>query len=322
MATTFPARFTGPTVAELGEKAVIREIVTQAPSEFNGDDAAVLFNAPPNSRTVVTTDMAVEGRHFRLEWSTPEEIGGKAIIQNFADVEAMGARPVAAVLAVAAPTNTPVSFLRALAHGIGERVVEFSADLVGGDIVAGEQLTVSVTAIGSLGGSLPALTLDAARSGQQLVAAGRIGHSAAGLALLERYGREVPKGLEVLRDAHTSPRIDPTRGMIARSTGATAATDNSDGLIVDLTTLAAASGVAIDLDSDAIAPDADMIRAGELTGTDPWEWVLTGGEDHTILATTAGPAPSGFRVVGRVTKGSGVTVGGERPAHSGGWVSF
>ena len=99
-------------------------------------------------------------------------------------------------------------------------------------------------------------------------------------------------------------------------------TDNSDGLIVDLTTLAAASGVAIDLDSDAIAPDADMIRAGELTGTDPWEWVLTGGEDHTILATTAGPAPSGFRVVGRVTKGSGVTVGGERPAHSGGWVSF
>lgn len=312
----------GPTIGEVGEHAAIAAIVAAAPSTRNGDDAAVLNHASPNSRTVVTVDMLIEGRHFNLEWSSPEEIGHKAIVQNFADIQAMGARPVAALLAISAPPSTPLSFLRGLATGVAERVSQFSAELVGGDLTAGENLVVSVTAIGSLGGSLPELTLDRARAGQHLVASGRIGDSAAGLALLQRYGRGYPPEFTELVAAHRSPHLAPGRGMIARATGATAMTDNSDGLIVDLRTIAQRSGVNLDLNRQSIAPHKLMVEAGELLDIDPWEWVLTGGEDHTMLATTAGDVPSGFRLIGQVNRGEDVTINGAEPEYGTGWVSF
>lgn len=312
----------GPTIGDVGEHAAIAEIVKAAPSVRNGDDAAVLNHATPNSRAVATVDMLIEGRHFNLDWSTPEEVGHKAIVQNFADVQAMGARPIAALLAISAPPETPLSFLRGLATGVAAEVGKFSAELVGGDLTAGDNLVVSVTAIGSLGGSLPALALDRARVGQRVVVSGRIGDSAAGLALLNRYGRDVPPQFEELVEAHCAPHLEPGRGMIARATGATAMTDNSDGLIVDLTTLAKRSGVAIELHRDAIAPHKLMVDAGKLLDVDPWEWVLTGGEDHTLMTTTAGDPPSGFRPVGKVVRGSGVSIDGSEPEYGTGWVSF
>lgn len=316
----------GPTVGEIGEFEVIRVITEQASSALNGDDAAVLRHASPNSRAVATTDMLVEGRHFQLDWSTPEEIGQKAIVQNFADIEAMGARPIAALLALSAPTHTPVEFVRGLARGIGQRVEEYSAELVGGDITSGTSLVLSVTALGSLGGSLPELTLNRARPGQVVVAHGRIGYSAAGLALLQRFGRAgVPIELTPLVEAHCAPRLNPGRGMIARAAGATAMTDNSDGLIVDLSQLARKSGVRINIDSDTIAPDDLLSAAGEALGRDPWEWILAGGEDHTLLSTTFGEPPSGFRAIGQVTKprlDDPVTVDKKTPAYASGWQSF
>ncbi len=316
----------GPTVGEIGEFEVIRVITEQASSVLNGDDAAVLRHASPNSRAVATTDMLVEGRHFQLDWSTPEEIGQKAILQNFADIEAMGARPIAALLAISAPVSTPVDFIRGVARGIGARVGEYSAELVGGDVTQGDSLVLSVTALGSLGGSLPELTLGRARPGQIVVAHGRIGYSSAGLSLLQHYGREgVPEELTPLVEAHCAPQLTPGRGMVARAAGATAMTDNSDGLIVDLSQMAKKSGVRIDVDSDAIGPDELLSKAGELLGRDPWEWILTGGEDHTLLSTTFGDAPSGFRQIGKVSKSRSddlVTLDKKTPAYSTGWTSF
>lgn len=321
--TTFPARYAGPTLGEVGEHRAIEEIIAAAPSSRNGDDAAVLSHASPNSRAVATTDMLVEGRHFKVGWSTPEEVGRKAIVQNFADVEAMGARPLAALLAISAPPHTPVAYIRGMASGIADRAREYSAELVGGDLTAGEELVLSVTAIGSLGGSLPELTLNRARPNQRIVAHGRLGWSAAGLALLERFGREgVPEEFTQLVEAHCTPRLNPGRGVIARATGATAMTDNSDGLVVDLNTMARRSGVGIDLFSSDILPDELLVRAARLLDADPWEWVLAGGEDHTLLAATAGDPPSGFRTIGRVTRGDRVTVDGLEPAYGYGWVSF
>lgn len=317
------------TLGELGEHGVIQRILAAAPSSRNGDDAAILGQAAPNSRTVVSTDMLIENRHFRTDWSTPEEIGQRAILQNFADIEAMGARPVAAVLGLAAPPETPVSFVEGLARGVEERVAFYNAELVGGDLTSGDSLMISVTAIGSLGGSAPALELDKARPGQTLVAAGSIGYSGAGLALLTAMPRaDVPADLGPLVEAFVAPQLTPGRGMIARATGATAMTDNSDGLVVDLEHMARRSRVTIDLDPAAIQPDALLIAAGELLGIDPWTWVLGGGEDHTLMGTTSFDVPSGFRAIGQVTKpaaGSNaarVTVGGQRPQTTSGWVSF
>lgn len=315
-----------PTLADVGEFRVIEEITKAAPSSINGDDAAVLGPAAPNHRTVASTDMMVEGRHFRLDWSTPEEIGQKAILRNFADVEAMGARPTGSLLAVAAPPTTPLSVIQGLARGVAERSSHYNAELVGGDVTQAKELVITVTALGSLGGDRAPLTLDAARPGQKVVAHGKLGWAAAGLAVLERFGRALEPEYEFLWpliDAHCAPWLKPGRGVIARATGATAMTDCSDGLVPDLGTMARRSGVVIDLDRDALTPGPLLVAAGNVLGIDPWEWVLAGGEDHTLLGTTHKDAPSGFQVIGRVTSGiPGVTLDGLPAPYQDGWVAF
>lgn len=317
--TGFPA--TGPTLAEVGEHEVIRAIVDAAPSGFNGDDAAVLTPPVPNSRVVVTTDMLVQGRHFLPEFTTPFAVGRRAVLQNFADIEAMGARPIAAVLAVSAPGDLPLAVLRDVAAGIQSKVSEYSCELVGGDVTGGENLVVSLSAVGSLGGSLPALQLNRARPGQSVVAHGRIGYSAAGLDLL-RSGRDIPEHLHELVHAHQCPELTPGRGIVARAAGATAMTDNSDGFVRDLGTLAQHSNVLIDVHSDAIAPDDLLCEAGRFLDADPWQWVLTGGEDHTLLGTIEDSAPVGFRTIGEVRRGAGLLIDGTEPAYTSGWESF
>lgn len=310
------------TLGEIGEHAAIRVIREECPSRNNGDDAAVLNQPAPNTRPVVATDMLVEGRHFRFEWSSPEQVGIKAITQNFADIEAMGARPTAALLALSTSKDTDVEVVRGIARGIQTALEPFSAQLIGGDITGGEKMVLAVTALGQLGGNRKELRLDAARPGQKVVANGRIGWSAAGLALLQNY-EEIPEDLRPLVEHHCAPRIETNRGVIARATGATAMTDNSDGLIQDLRLIAERSGVGIDLKSHAIFPDELLCRAGKLTGIDPWEFVLSGGEDHTFLATTSKETPTGFREIGAVNKNTGlVTVDGLPPRHESGWVSF
>ncbi|WP_115684720.1 thiamine-phosphate kinase [Corynebacterium senegalense] len=317
--TGFPTA--GPTLGEVGEEQVIRAIVGAAPSTINGDDAAVLAPAAPNSRVVATTDMLVEGRHFLPAYTTPYQLGRKAVVQNFADIEAMGARPIAALLAISAPDTLPLAVVEQLAEGIHAKVEEYSTELVGGDVTGGDSLVVSLSAIGSLGGNLEPLKLNRARPGQRVVAHGRIGYSAAGLDLL-RSGARVPTVLEPLIDAHQAPELTPGRGVIARAAGATSMTDNSDGLVRDIGLIAARSRLSVDLEPAAIAPDALLTAAGELLGVDPWRWVLAGGEDHTLLGTIDGEAPAGFRTIGTVRKGDGVTVGGEPPAYTTGWESF
>ncbi|PAT12115.1 thiamine-phosphate kinase [Corynebacterium sp. NML 120412] len=317
--TGFPT--VGPTLTSVGEHAVIDAIVRASPSPINGDDAAVLTPSTPNSRVVAATDMLVEGRHFRADLTTPEFVGRKAVVQNFADIEAMGARPIAALLAIAAPPDLPLAVIEGVARGVGQATADYSTELVGGDVTQSDQLVVSVAAIGSLGGNRDPLSLDHARPGQRVVAHGDIGYSAAGFALLNA-GVRIPEALEPLVHAHQVPRLTPGRGVVARAAGATAMTDNSDGLIRDLSQIATHSKVGIDLSSLAIAPDDLLRKAGELLGQDPWEWVLTGGEDHTLLGTCDGSAPVGFRSIGRVTRTGQVLIDATAPHYTNGWESF
>lgn len=311
----------GPTLAAMGEAEVINRIVANAPSGINGDDAAVLTPSVPNSRVVATTDMLVHGRHFSADFTTPFDVGRKAVVQNYADVEAMGARPIAALLAVSAPPETPVAVIEEVARGVGATTERWATELVGGDLTGGETLTVSLTAIGSLGGNLEPLRLDRARPGQRVVAHGAIGYSAAGLALLQS-GLPIPPELEPLVHAHQVPELTPGRGVVARSAGATAMTDNSDGLVHDLTTIATRSQVGINLSSVALAPDPLLVKAGQLLGVDPWLWVLTGGEDHALVGTCDRSAPVGFRSIGAVTRQAGVRIDGDLPRYTQGWESF
>ena len=155
MATDDPAE---TTLAGLGEFAVIDRLVAgrdqpAAVALGPGDDAAVLFAA--DGRTVVSTDMLVAGRHFRLDWSSPHDVGRKAIAQNAADIEAMGALPTAFVVAFGAPGDTPTSQALELADGMWEEARRLGAGIVGGDLVSAPQWVISVTALGDLGGRQP-----------------------------------------------------------------------------------------------------------------------------------------------------------------------
>src|SRR5699024_7888409 len=187
---------------------------------------------------------------FSLDWSTPEQVGAKAAVQNFADVEAMGARPTAILMGLSVPEDTDLEVVRGIAKGLRDQGREWAAELVGGDVVGGDSLVISITAMGELGGPGRPLVRSAARPGDVVIAAGRIGHSGAGLDLLKRYGSPsaVPDRFRELVDAHLVPDFSYGRGPVARAAGVNALTDNSDGLIVDLTEIATASNITIDVD--------------------------------------------------------------------------
>ena len=99
-----------------------------------GDDAAVL--PAPDGRVVASTDLLVEDRHFRREWSSAREIGGKAAAQNMADIAAMGAVPTALLVGLAAPGDLPVAWAQDMAAGMAEECARAGATVAGGDLSA------------------------------------------------------------------------------------------------------------------------------------------------------------------------------------------
>lgn len=315
----------GDTLAGAGEFVVIDRLVAgraqaDAVTLGPGDDAAVVTAS--DGRTVVSTDMLVQDRHFRLDWSTPHDIGRKAIAQNAADIEAMGGRATAFVVAFGAPSDTSVVSAAGLSDGLWDEARLLGASIAGGDLVSAPLWVISVTVLGDLGGREP-VRRSGARAGDTVAVAGELGRSAAGYTLWER-GVEGPAEFGELRQRHLTPRPPYGQGARAADAGATAMTDVSDGLLADLGHIATASGVGIDLDSTLL--DADRLavtEAATAVGADPWEWVLGGGEDHALAATFPGALPPGWRAVGRVFDGpAGVLVDGAPWAGNAGWQSF
>ncbi|MFN2479319.1 MAG: thiamine-phosphate kinase [Pseudonocardiaceae bacterium] len=306
----------GPgTVADLGEFGLIARITAGRELSSGtllgpGDDAAVL--AAGDGRVVVTTDVLVEGVHFRLDWSTPHQVGRKAVAANLADVAAMGAVPTALVVGLAVPGRTPISTVDGLAAGMWAEAAQAGAGIVGGDVVSSEQLVVSVTALGDLQGRTP-VTRSGARPGDVLGLCGRLGWSAAGLAVLRR-GLRYPLARSPLAvvAAHRVPEPPYGAGPLAASAGATAMIDVSDGLVADAGHVAEASGVGIDIDSAAVPVASPLVEVASALGADARYWVLTGGEDHALLASfpAGGALPTGWTEVGVVLEGRGVTVDG------------
>jgi thiamine-monophosphate kinase len=310
------------TLAGLGEFAVIDGLVAgrDQPREVvlgPGDDAAVVLAG--DGRTVVSTDMLVADRHFRLDWSTPHDVGRKAIAQNAADIEAMGARATAFVVGFGAPGDTSAAHALELADGMWTEARLLGAGIVGGDLVSAPQWVISVTVLGDLDGREP-VRRSGAKPGQAVAVIGALGASAAGYALwlndLRRF--------DELRQVHLVPKPPYGQGRVAVDAGATAMTDVSDGLLADLGHIADASGVGIDLSSEALRSDHDGLSpAAEALRMNPWLWVLAGGEDHALVATFPGTPPEGWRVIGRVLDGPPrVLVDGERWHGDTGWQSF
>lgn len=309
-------------MADVGEFAVIDALVRgrRLPPSITlgpGDDAAMVTFA--DGRTVVSTDMLVQDRHFRLEWSTPYDVGRKAIAQNAADVEAMGATATAFVVAFGAPADTPAGSAVRLSDGMWDEAAAMGAGIAGGDLVRAPQWVISVTVLGDLAGRAP-VRRDGARPGHIVAVTGELGRSAAGYELWHKGIDEFSE----LRRRHLVPAPPYGQGRAAADAGATAMTDVSDGLLADLGHIADASGCRIDVDRAALRADHDAVAgAAAVVGGDPWAFVLGGGEDHALAAAFPGPPPDGWRTVGRVVAGpTGVLVDGGTWTGNRGWQSF
>jgi thiamine-monophosphate kinase len=300
------------TVSDLGEFGLIKRITAGLGASEStllgpGDDAAVL--AAPDGRVVVSTDMLVENRHFRRDWSTANDIGHKAAARSLADIMAMGAVPTALLVGLAVPGATPIEWVDGLVAGMREECAGVGAALVGGDVTAGDVITLGVTALGDLAGRSP-VTLDGARPGDVVAVCGRLGWAAAGLAVL---GRGFRSPVQVV-SAHRRPAPPYAQGPRAVELGATAMTDVSDGLVADLEHIAEASGVRLDLRAERIEVAAKLREVGAALNVDPRVWVLTGGDDYALAATFPATAdlPPEWAVIGGVVDGEGVRVDGRR----------
>lgn len=321
------------TVADLSEGELLAQVVPLLPRGPrtlvpNGDDAAVV--AAPDGRFVVSTDVLVEGHHFRRDWGTARDVGARAAAQNLADIAAMGAVPTSMVLALAMPATTPVAWVLDLARGLADVCGQSGVGIDGGDLSAAEQIVVAVTVHGDLAGRTP-VQRSGARPGDILAHAGVLGRGAAGYAVLAsgmldgvpgtakgsaptahagaRAAADLGGTLAEVASSVVGSFLRPTpplaAGPAAADAGATAMMDVSDGLLRDAGRLARASGVVVQLDPlERSAPEdlAALTPLARHLGGDAATWLLTGGEDHGMLATFPAGAtlPPGFRRLGAV----------------------
>lgn len=297
------------TASQLGEFGLIAAVTARLGTSAAvlvgpGDDAAVV--GAPDGRMVATTDVLVQGVHFRLDWSSALDVGHKAAAANLADVAAMGATATALLVGLAAPPDLPVAWALGLADGLAAEAGLVGAVVVGGDTVSCDRVVVSVTALGDLAGIAPVLR-GGAQPGDAMVLAGQLGASAAGLALLQAGESDGP-----LVAAHRRPSPPYALGPLLARAGATAMCDVSDGLVADAGHLAEASGVQLVVEAARLPVDEELRAAAERLGIDPLAWVLGGGEDHALVATVPSGAalPAGVVVIGRVEAGAGVHVQG------------
>ncbi len=329
------------TVDQLDEKALLARIFPRLGPDRAllgpGDDAAVI--AAPDGRTAISIDTLVQDADFRLLWpcgyrTAGYDVGWKCVVQNVADIWAMGAVPTSLVVSLTLPGGTNVAWVEDLASGLAACISFLSLDrcsVVGGDLGRGSQIVVTAAVTGDLEGREPVLR-SGARPGDVLAHAGALGLAAAGLSVLESDAIDMDDPataenhlLGVLAMAQLRPRPPRTgSGPAAAAAGATAMLDVSDGLVRDAGRIARASGVGIDLDADYLTGRAELLDpAAARLGADPLDWVLGGGEDHGLLAAFPADAvlPQGFVRIGEVNDGAGVTFGGSVPPVTG-WDHF
>jgi thiamine-monophosphate kinase len=308
------------TLSEVGEFPLIeslRDVFAQGEQVLvgPGDDAAVLRIR--HGHVVVSTDLLVEGRHFRRDWASATDIGHRAAAANLSDINAMGGRAHSLTIGLAAPRDLPAEWSLDFARGFAEECGLVGASVVGGDLASADELVIAVTVLGSCTTS-PVLR-SGAEAGDVLAICGRQGWAAGGLAVLGR-GFRSPR---VLVEAYRRPEPPYDAGRLAAEAGATSMIDVSDGLLADARHLADESGVAIDVRRDAFEIPEPLHAVAAATGADPLSFVLGGGEDHSLLATfPSADVPEGWTVIGSVSAGSGVTVDGAEYDGPTGWTHF
>ena len=261
-----------------------------------GDDAAVVTTQP---QSIITSDMAVEDVHFKLEWSSAFDIGRKITAANVADILSMGAQCDYLTASVALTGDETMQWIENLARGMKHEADAAGALIVGGDIARGPKIVISMTAVGS---AQSPILRSGAKAGDGLYLSSLTGWSAAGLELLTR---EVSINSAIAERA-LSEFSAPTLDYSSDFSGATAMADVSDSVLIQAEQIAEASGVQLVLDQVLISQATefkDLSTLADELKVDVFQWILGGGEDHVLLAT--GESLPGIRI-GSVVAGSGI----------------
>jgi thiamine-monophosphate kinase len=305
-----------------------------------GDDAAVI--EPGRHQGVLTADMLVEGVHFDLGATLPHDLGYKAVAVNVSDVAAMGGSPRYGLACLGLSPGIEASWVMELYGGMRAAADEHGMALVGGDTSRADRAVVSVTVYGEVakGG---AVTRSGARPGDALVVTGALGGSAGGLRIAREAARHHTEALSTewgreLLAIHERPTARVGEGQALAAAGATAMIDISDGLAIDLHRLCEESGVGARLRIGDVPVARGLTDLGGLTGIDPVDLALGGGEDYELLASlpreAVGPATqqlgerfgTDLTEIGELTEGTAVVVadtdGRERPLEPKGWDHF
>ena len=263
-----------------------------------GDDAAVVAGF---AQQILTTDIAVEGVHFKREWSTGYEIGQRIAAANIADVMSMNGRCDYLLVAASLTGTESLQWIGELARGIADAAQEAGAIVVGGDISRSSSLQVAVTAVGH---SEKVITRGGAQVGDSLYLSSLTGWSAAGLHLLSNSIEADSDAAQEALQEYKAPTLD----LNFDYSTAHAMADVSDSVLVQIGQIAKASGVAARLLLIEIEKSDEFIRLNKLAqelGVDIWQWVLAGGEDHALIAT--GRHLPGIKI-GEVLEGAGVEI--------------
>ncbi len=279
-------------VKDIGEFGLIGRIASALPPPPShvvvgvGDDVAVL-DGLNGDYLLATVDAQVEGVHFRLETTTPYDLGKKVVAINVSDVAAMGGAPLWALVSLILPAGTQVEFVDELYRGMGEEIQKSGGSIVGGNVSKGHS---SVAIDFCLLGSVPkdrVLLRRGAEKGDMIMVTGTLGDSRAGLELLIQDHLDVSRENRArVLERHLTPRPRLREGQkLAQLKKVTAMLDVSDGLLGDLQHLCDASGVGAEIHLEKVPVSAACEEVARAAGADPLMWALTGGEDYELLFT-------------------------------------
>ena len=282
-----PHRGGAKTISELGEDSLIDRLGDLLPAEprwvriGRGVDDCAALDLGSRYWTLVTCDAQVEGTHFRRDWIDAQTLGRRAAAVNLSDIAAMGGEPRAAVVSLHLPRSLDVTYYDALMRGLGARLAEFGAALVGGNLArAPRSISIDVTLVGHVRAER-CVRRNGARVGDRILVTGDPGESAAGLARLRRGWRTGGR----LRTRFLDPEPRVAAGRLLAAGGVTAMIDTSDGIAADLARLCAASAVGALVDRARLPLSSALRRASTQLGKRAWEFALHGGEDYELLCT-------------------------------------
>ena len=266
-----------------------------------GDDGAVVTGS---KQQVLTTDIAVEGIHFKSEWSSPYEIGARVAKANIADVLSMNGRCEYLLVAASLTGEETLEWIAELARGIAEAASEAGAIVVGGDISSSPSLQITITAIGQ---TERPITRGGAQVGDFIFLSSLTGWAAAGLHILSNNLNTHSKAAVKALSEYKNPTLDLTLDFST----AHAMADVSDSIFAQGSQIADASRVALVIDTSRIMASDEFMSLQTLAqelNCDPWQWILGGGEDHVLIAT--GSHLPGIQI-GEVVAGSGLSLQGQ-----------